>query len=382
MADEADGGTDASPERKLLAIAGVLLVVILVLTLVSVSIFRSTLERGQEGAAISTLKGDVVDGIRAEGTISNVDPAKAEMSIRIAMDPVGNLDDSGLLARPVTLYYVSVEGTKQIDFKAGKPLGATDLTVPLLGDTVSSYPWDSYEGDIELLFVTASASSGGSGNGDTAQPAPQKPPTTTEPSTAPSTAPASPGTPEPGPGDPAPPDPGAGDGAAGRPTAQEASIAVAAALPDTAGSPAAPEPVLDTLVPVELVVFRNVPAYNVVDVSGSANQEGVITAHFGVKRAPTAIFFSLLVTAVMWALAIGVLFVALSVILRRRKLELAIISMMAIVLFAMPAALRSFQPGIPPPGVLSDFYGFFWCDVIVAASLLSMLVLYLKRGIE
>jgi hypothetical protein len=45
----------------------------------------------------------------------------------------------------------------------------------------------------------------------------------------------------------------------------------------------------------------------------------------------------------------------------------------------MPAALRSSQPGIPAPGVLSDFYGFFWCDAIVAASLVATILVYLKR---
>jgi len=64
---------------------------------------------------------------------------------------------------------------------------------------------------------------------------------------------------------------------------------------------------------------------------------------------------------------------------RRRKLETAQISMMAVILFAMPAALRSFQPGIPPPGVLSDFYGFFWADIVVALSLVTMLIIYLQR---
>jgi len=38
--------------------------------------------------------------------------------------------------------------------------------------------------------------------------------------------------------------------------------------------------------------------------------------------------------------------------------------------------------GIPPPGVLSDFYGFFWCDAIVAISLVTVVTVYLRRGTE
>ncbi len=137
----------------------------------------------------------------------------------------------------------------------------------------------------------------------------------------------------------------------------------------------------DTVLASSLTVYEQVPAYNVLEVAGK-EKDGVLEATFNLRRAPTAIFFSLLVTFIMWALALGVLLIAISVVQRRRRFELALITMMAAILFAMPAALRGFQPGIPPPGVLSDFYGFFWCDVIVAISLVTVVTVYLRRGTE
>jgi hypothetical protein len=123
-----------------------------------------------------------------------------------------------------------------------------------------------------------------------------------------------------------------------------------------------------------------VPSYSVIEGAITApDADGVLHAHFDVSRAPTAVFFSVLVTGIMWALALGVLFICLSVVLSRRKMEVGLLSMMGAVLFAMPAALRSSQPGIPPPGVLSDFYGFFWCDAIVALSLIVTILVYLGR---
>lgn len=306
-------------------IAGVLLVVIALAVGATTSLFAATLDRSSASAVIGQQELQT-DGILAQATVTNVDPLKSEMQIRLAMDHVGSLDNEGLLARPVTLYYSSVDGTKQIDFKKDKPLGATDLMVPLLGDSVASYPWDRYQGDIELTFVTTSD-------------APAPPAATTA---------------------------AAGEGTGNPPEAKPAD---------------APAPLPDTVVASSLTVYEQVPAYNVLEVAGT-EKDGVLGATFNLRRAPTAIFFSLLVTFIMWALAIGVMLIAVSVVQRRRKFELALITMMAAILFAMPAALRGFQPGIPPPGVLSDFYGFFWCDVIVAISLVTVVTVYLRRGTE
>jgi hypothetical protein len=317
MADEIDMKAAAtSLDRKFLIIGlPILIVTLLAMAFITIS-FNNSLAPGEEKDAFGDAS--MTNGIHAQATINNVDPTKAEVTVRLAMTPVGSLvDSSGLLTKPVTLYYDSIDGTKQIDFKAGKPLGSTDLTVPLLDGTISSYPWDKYTGDISLTFVTVSGTSTGA--------------QTPEPTSAPA-----------------------------------------------ATKSAEPKP--DTIVPATMSVFENVPAYNMIDVNGSANADGVLDVHLNVSRNSATLFFSGVVTLVMWALALGVFFIALSVVIRRRKFELAQITMMAAILFALPAALRGSQPGIPPPGVMCDYYGFFFCDVIVALSLITVITMYVKRA--
>lgn len=299
MADVATPGAEQptvtrsgwSPNRKVAVIGGIFLALILVVVIAAVEIFSSHLENAKSGTEIGTA--NITDGIEAVGTVNKVDPVTSQMTFSLVLTPTGTLDASGgLLAAPISLYYDGASGTKVVNFAADEPLGSLDLTLPLEGSNVGSYPWDNYTADVQLSFRD-----------------------------------------------------------------------------DKTGS----------TLPVDLQVHRNVPAYNVVDVTGSVDTEGVISAHFQVGRAASAVAFSMLVTIIMWGLALGVAFMALSVILRRRKFELAMLAMMAAVLFAMPAALRSFQPGIPAPGVLSDFYGFIPCDGLVAVSLISMIAVYLIR---
>jgi hypothetical protein len=371
--DKTADARGAKGDRAMLTI-GLPIVIVAVLATALISMrFANGLDPSSASAVIGP--DHLTDGIATKATVTNIDPAKAEMTIRLAMDPVGVLDDGGgLLARPVTLYYESVDGTKQIDFKAGKPLGTTDLAVPLVDGTISSYPWDQYRGDIALSFYTVGDLDPKSTSGDPAGTTPSTTPSATTPTTE-GTNTSEPPTSTP-PGTTATTAAPADGGANADEPASLRTRTRAAAADEPAAEKKTETP--DTIVPSTMEVYENVPAYNVLDISGDV-KDNVLEASFEAKRAPAAIFFSCLVTIVMWALALGVFYIALSVIVGRRKLELAHMTMMAAILFALPAALRSSQPGIPPPGVLSDFYGFFFCDVIVAASLIAILVTYLWR---
>jgi len=327
-----DGGSALPGVHPWLIIGGVIAVVT-VLAMVSSVLFNSTLRREPVTGTIGPNRVD--DGIVVDGTVTTVDLTKNVMTLRITVDPVGSFDpnDSNVPSQPITMYYTGVDGTKKVTFEAGKPIGATDLTLslqeaddPIVPQVASpiqgSYPWDTYLAQVHLLFLTPKAA-------------------------APS---------------------------AGATTASGAASGSGASAPADA--------VQDALVPANLVIYKTVPAFSVVEAKQRITPEGVINVSLEVSRAGTAKFFSLLVTVIMWALAVGVLLITVSVAKRRRKLETAQISMMAVILFAMPAALRSFQPGIPPPGVLSDFYGFFWADIVVALSLVTMLIIYLQRRTE
>ena len=62
-----------------------------------------------------------------------------------------------------------------------------------------------------------------------------------------------------------------------------------------------------------------------------------------------------------------------------RKIEIGMFSFLGALLFAFPA-LRNSQPGTPPIGTMSDFLAFFWAEVIIALSLLSVVLRWIIRG--
>jgi len=98
-----------------------------------------------------------------------------------------------------------------------------------------------------------------------------------------------------------------------------------------------------------------------------------------ISRATTAVFFSVFIMVAMWALAIGVILLVFRVFAGHRKIEISMFSFLGALLFAFPA-LRNSQPGTPPIGTLSDFLAFFWAEVIIALSLLSVVLRWLIRG--
>ena len=98
-----------------------------------------------------------------------------------------------------------------------------------------------------------------------------------------------------------------------------------------------------------------------------------------IQRATTAVFFSVFIMIAMWALVIGVISLVYRVFAGHRKIEISMFSFLGALLFAFPA-LRNSQPGTPPIGTLSDFIAFFWAEVIVALSLLSVVLRWIVRG--
>jgi hypothetical protein len=98
-----------------------------------------------------------------------------------------------------------------------------------------------------------------------------------------------------------------------------------------------------------------------------------------IERASTARFFSIFIMIAMWALTGGVIFLVFRVLAGHRKIEISMFSFLGALLFAFPA-LRNSQPGTPPIGTLSDFLAFFWAEVIIALSLLTVVLCWLIRG--
>ena len=109
------------------------------------------------------------------------------------------------------------------------------------------------------------------------------------------------------------------------------------------------------------------------------NKPDTAVIDISLERAATARFFSIFIMIAMWSLAIGVILLVFRVHSGQRKIEISMFSFLGALLFAFPA-LRNSQPGTPPIGTLSDFLAFFWAEVIIALSLLSIVLRWIIRG--
>lgn len=127
-------------------------------------------------------------------------------------------------------------------------------------------------------------------------------------------------------------------------------------------------------IPTSLSVDASTPGYIVGITSESLSSDGAIRdLTLRVSRAPTTLFFAFFTSALMLTLTT---FVVMTVywLLRGGASESVrfMIPLILVLLFAFPA-MRSFVPGVPPLGVLFDFFGFFWCEIILG---LAVVVVY------
>jgi hypothetical protein len=132
-------------------------------------------------------------------------------------------------------------------------------------------------------------------------------------------------------------------------------------------------------IPVAVQLYGSVSGLRIDADYAKENTDDHVVIDLSLSRAPTAVFFSVFIMAAMWALTLGVVFLVFRVLAGHRKIEISMFSFLGALLFAFPA-LRNSQPGTPPIGTLSDFLAFFWAEVIIALSLLSVVVTWLIRG--
>ena len=96
-------------------------------------------------------------------------------------------------------------------------------------------------------------------------------------------------------------------------------------------------------------------------------------------RAASTTGWVLAMMAVYWLLALGALAVTLSIAFKLRPFETRQLAWLSALLFAL-ITFRTAAPGSPPIGTFFDFYAMFEGVAIVAASLLTLMVVYLARS--
>lgn len=130
-------------------------------------------------------------------------------------------------------------------------------------------------------------------------------------------------------------------------------------------------------VPLQLRFSNGLAGYRVS--TQSAVREGpVVDVVLHVDPSWAAVLFAVFIMVVMWALALGALAVAVSLLVRRRRFEGAFAGFLAVLLFAFPT-VRNSLPGIPPVGVLFDYASFFWAEALVALAVIALIVGWTAR---
>src|SRR5205807_1253101 len=107
-------------------------------------------------------------------------------------------------------------------------------------------------------------------------------------------------------------------------------------------------------IPLGVDFFGSVAGYKIEAAKAKYSDVDYVGIETRIERSGTVKFFSIFVSVLMWALAIGVLFFVMSLVLRGRKIEVGMFSFLAALLFAF-YAVRNSQPNVPPIGVYSDF---------------------------
>jgi hypothetical protein len=321
--------------KDIIVTVAVLIVFGISLVLV-LNIYKS--EGDKRSAAVSDLGDKDPNHIEVDVKLVSIDPNKGDIVARLEFLPKGHFttDEGSTLARDLKLFVNSATGKQELDFPKGKRMNPAEVVVNMFDGLVTDYPFDKHSAYLELYFMPGKEAP----KDKTAEAAPKPA------EAAPTPKPEAP--------------------AAGEEQKKEEEKKTEAAKPD------------EDEVPIGVDFVGSIPGFKIDAAKAKESTSDYVGIDMTISRASTTKFFSFFVMAMMWGLTLGVLFLTLSVVLRGRKVELAMFSFTAALLFAF-AAVRNAQPGTPPIGTYSDFISFFWAEVIIALCLIILVFTWLLR---
>jgi hypothetical protein len=320
--------------KDIIITVGVLVVFAVALVLV-LNVYKN--EGDKRSAAISDLGDKDPNHIEVDVKLVSIDPNKGDIVARMEFVPKGQYTkDEGLtLAQDVKLFVNSATGKQELDFPKGKRMNPTEVVVNMFDGLVTDYPFDKNSAFLELYFLPGKEA----GKEKTAEGAPK-------PEAAATPTPETP--------------------AAGEEKKEEGE--------KKTEKPAA----ADDEISIGVDFVGSIPGFKIDASKSKESTDDYVGIDMTIARASTTKFFSFFVMIMMWGLTIGVVLLTLSVVLRGRKVELAMFSFTAALLFAF-ASVRGAQPGTPPIGTYSDFISFFWAEVIIALCLIILVFTWILR---
>jgi hypothetical protein len=135
-------------------------------------------------------------------------------------------------------------------------------------------------------------------------------------------------------------------------------------------------------IPMEVHFYGAISGYNIdVDLipkNEFESTDSYIGLRVNVSRSVITKSFAIFLMFAMWLIGLIVFTMTLVVVFQPRPIEFGMFTLIAGMLFALPA-VRNLQPSVPPLGGLSDFLAFFWAESLVAISLPILFFTWLTR---
>lgn len=334
---------DSAKQKKTEIIVGSILLILFVA--VYVTVIKLFLNESEKQYSVVVDKAGLgADYLEVEVIVTGVDPIKGELSARLLFEPQGDLrgSDDLSVAQDLTIYVNSVKGKQLEVLKKGHRPSPMEVTLELYGGEATLYPFDHHTVDLDIAVTTPA-------NPEPPAPAEKTPPPPTDATSEEGTQ--------------APP----------KETPKETP------KKDEKSAPSVTQLMEGDPIKTSIGVEASVTGFNI-DAEKSSEEAdiGYTGVDLQISRTFTVIAFSMFIMACFWSLTIVILSMTLQVVFRERKLEFAMFTFMAGMLFAFPA-VRNLQPGIPPLGSLTDFLSVFWAQGIIVGCILALIVVWIKR---
>jgi hypothetical protein len=126
---------------------------VLILVAVSVGSWLQYTER-QAKDTVHTVGSRAADRVDVEAVVQSVDAAARELVLRVRVSPRGTLGEGGGTAPVADLsLQTSVATLSDLAFEAHERLAPKDVRVAITGGSISDYPFDTYDTDVEFWAV-------------------------------------------------------------------------------------------------------------------------------------------------------------------------------------------------------------------------------------
>lgn len=286
------------------------------------------------------------DYLNVEVIVTGVDPIKGELSARLLFEPEGALKGSDNLSvgQDLMIYVNSIKGKQVEVLKKGHRPTPMEVTLVMYGGEATHYPFDHHTVDLDIAITTPAKAE---------PPAPQE-----KPAPPPSTD----------------TNPEGGSKEPPKETPKETPK-----KEEKGGAPSIAQLLEGDPIKTAIGVDASVTGFNIdATKSSEAPDVGYTGIDLQIGRTFTVVAFSMFILACFWSLTIVILSMTFQVVFRERKVEFAMFTFMAGMLFAFPA-VRNLQPGIPPLGSLTDFLSVFWAQGIIVGCILALIVVWIKR---